>query len=64
VSWRWKSKFARLIQDYGVKSIWLAPYVRSSAIYHWNDGESHVSFLGPAGTLVTAIALHNSRLKL
>ena len=32
VGWCWKSKFARFVQDYGVKSISLALYVRSSAI--------------------------------
>jgi hypothetical protein len=32
---RWKSKFARFIQAYGVESLALALDVRPSAIYHW-----------------------------
>ena len=111
VSWRWKSKFARFIQDYGVESLAVELDVRPSAIItgsavplrpvqpmpksfsvspasvdrrsRWtrsigtperferafkeecrarvalsggwfNDEESHGSFLGPAGTRVTA----------
>ena len=32
---RWKSKFARFVQAYGVESLALELDVRSSAIYHW-----------------------------
>jgi hypothetical protein len=35
---RWKSKFARFIQAYGVESLALELGVRSSAIYHWIRG--------------------------
>jgi hypothetical protein len=35
---RWKSKFARFIQAYGVESPALQLDVRSSAIYHWIRG--------------------------
>lgn len=35
ISWRWKSKFARFIQDYGVESLAIELDVRPSAIYHW-----------------------------
>lgn len=38
VTWRWKSKFARFIHDYGVESLALALDVRPSAIYHWIRG--------------------------
>lgn len=32
---RWKSKFARFIQSYGVESLAIQLDVRPSAIYHW-----------------------------
>jgi hypothetical protein len=32
---RWKSKFARFVQAYGVESLALQLDVRPSAIYHW-----------------------------
>lgn len=35
VSWHWKSKFARFIQDYGVESLTIELDVRRSAVYHW-----------------------------
>src|SRR5260370_41967766 len=38
VSRRWKSKFARFIQDFGVESLALELDIRPSAIYHWIRG--------------------------
>jgi hypothetical protein len=35
---RWKSKFARFIQSYGVESLAMELDVRPSAIYHWIRG--------------------------
>lgn len=35
---RWKSKFARFIQSYGVESLAVQLDVRPSAIYHWISG--------------------------
>jgi len=35
---RWKSKFARFIQSYGVQSLAVDLDVRHSAIYHWIRG--------------------------
>jgi hypothetical protein len=35
---RWKSKFARFIQSYGVESLAVRLDVRPSAIYHWIRG--------------------------
>jgi len=35
---RWKSKFARFIQSYGVESLAVELDVRPSAIYHWIRG--------------------------
>jgi hypothetical protein len=37
ISWHWKSKFARFIQDYGVESLAVELDVRPSAIYHKVD---------------------------
>jgi hypothetical protein len=38
ISRRWKSKFARFIQSYGVVSLAVELDVRPSAIYHWIRG--------------------------
>jgi hypothetical protein len=37
---RWRSKFARFIQDYGVESLAKRLDVRPSAIYHWIRGST------------------------
>ena len=35
---RWKSKFARFIQSYGIASLAVELDVRPSAVYHWIRG--------------------------
>jgi hypothetical protein len=35
---RWKSKFARFVQSYGVGSLAVELHVEASAIYHWIRG--------------------------
>jgi hypothetical protein len=38
VARRWKSKFARFVQSYGLKSLAVRLDVTRGAIYHWIDG--------------------------
>jgi hypothetical protein len=38
VAGRWKSKFARFIESYGVESLAAELDIRPSAIYHWIKG--------------------------